>query len=249
MRRDILRLKVEFELSQDQIYKDKNKMLTSWIKHFMAKYDSEMYKRLYKSGPKEKDYTFSVYMGNNVKFSREMIEIPDKRMIMYFSSYDLKESMHFYNIFLKSIGESYDYKELKICSKRLYIENETKFIYDNAYFKSASPVIIREHRDHDNSKTYYHDLGNTEGLEIMKRNLTNRLLKKFGDRVKYDVKNISIEVMSNKIVTVRHHGINIPSNLCRLKITAKPYILEYVYYTGILSSLNASGYGMLNLVK
>ncbi|WP_051259759.1 CRISPR-associated endoribonuclease Cas6 [Peptoniphilus mikwangii] len=240
-----MRISLDFELNDERIYKDKNKILASWIKHYMGKYDENMYFSLYNSGSVEKDYTFSVYMGQDVVFEREMIYVPTKKMRLHFSCYDLQEGIHFYNIFTRAIGEKYKYKDIHLVAKRMNVEREKVFKNEEAYFKTSSPIIVREHISRDNSKTYYHDISTEKGIEVLLMNLKSRLKKKFGEKIKYDIDCIQIDILKNRMVTVRHNSINIPSNLCTIKISTKPYILDYIYKSGIISSFNASGYGML----
>ena len=84
-----MRITVLFETNKNEIPKDKNKLIVSWIKYFMKSYDKDLFNKLYNSGPVEKDYTYSIYLGNAV-FGRESIKIQENKFKMYFSVYDLE---------------------------------------------------------------------------------------------------------------------------------------------------------------
>lgn len=245
----ILRITIEFELISHEIPKDKGKMFASWLKNNIEKYDKEMYNLLYKSGPKDKEFTYSIYLGQNVKFNKDTITVPNDYIKVFFSCYDLVQSIHFFNIFTESINKLYSYKDTDFIARKIFIEKEEVFLSGEAIFKAVSPIIVREHYNNDNENNYFHNLDTEKGKQVLEKNIKHRLFKKFGEKSKYDLDNINIEVLGNRMVTVRHHNINIPSNLCVLKVHAKEYILKYLYYSGTFSSLNASGFGMVRMVK
>lgn len=243
-----MRFCIEYELNREEIYKDKNKLFVSWLKNFMKKYDEDMYKHLYEAGSVEKDYTFSIYLGSGAVFKLETIELKTKFVKMFFSCYETENSIRFYNIFNSALNKNYSYKDLEIKAINISLLRDERFTDEYAYFKTKSPLIVREHNK-NNNKSYYWNISTKEGQKILLRNLIERLTEKFGDQVKDDLKTFSIEVLSNKSVTVRHNRLNIPSNLSVIKIVAKSYILDYIYSTGKLSAFNGSGYGMLERIN
>jgi CRISPR-associated endoribonuclease Cas6 len=117
---------------------------------------------------------------------------------------------------------------------------------DYATYRSMSPVVVREHKG-DNDKTWYHSLNEEKGREIFMKNLKYQLLDTFGEERKLDIDEIEFQVIGNKEVKVKHYGIEVLSNICKLRICAKPYILDYLYKSGI-GSRKSSGFGMLDLV-
>ena len=62
-----------------------------------------------------------------------------------------------------------------------------------------------------------------------------------------DINEVEFEVLANKEVKVKHYGIEVLANICKLKFKAKPYILDYLYKAGI-GSQRSTGFGMIDLV-
>lgn len=244
-----MRFEVDFQLNSQEIPKDKNKLFASWMKFFMKKYDDVMFDKLYNSGAVTKNYTYSVFLGTDVVFKQESIKLSSDRIKLFFTCYDMRESLAFYNIFTRARNEEYNYKNLIIKATSINVEKNIIFKSNQECFKTMSPIIIREHFIDENVSDFFHCVGEEKGKAIFVRNIKSRLKKQFGESVEYDLEKFDIEVVRYKMVTVRHHELNIPSNLAILKISAKPYVMEYLYYAGTISSFNASGYGMLKHIK
>lgn len=242
-----MRFNAELYLSNENIPKDKNRVILSYLKHIYETYDKSYYKSLYEDEEnKKKQFTFSLYMPN-CKFTREEIIIPEKKIILNFSTADMKDGILFYNSILVNRGKPYDIKGNSITATKINMNNE-KVITDNyATYRSMSPVVVREHQG-DNGKTWYHSLNEEKGKEVFIENLKYQLFDIFGEERKLDIGEIKVEVLErSREVKVKHYGIEVLSNICKIKIQAKPYILDYLYKSGI-GSRKSSGFGMLDLV-
>jgi CRISPR-associated endoribonuclease Cas6 len=133
-----MRFNVELLLNNDIIPKDKNRIIISLLKHNFSSYDKEYYSKLYEKTPnKIKNFTFSIYMGN-CKFLREEIIIPDKKIILNFSTHHIKDGIMFYNSFLENKGSEYSIKNNSIKINRINLSRE-KPVVDN---EAAIPAII-----------------------------------------------------------------------------------------------------------
>ena len=242
----MLRYNVELILKNENIPKDKNRIILSFLKHIYESYDREYYKSLYESEEnKVKSFTFSMYMPN-CKFTREEILIPEKKIILNFSTDDMKDGIYFYNSILASRGKKYEIKNNSIAVKNINMVKEKIITDDYAIFTSMSPVVVREHNG-ENKNTWYYSLDEEKGKELFIKNLKYQLLDSFGEERKLDIEEVDFQVLGNKQVKVKHYGIEVLSNICRIKIQAKPYILDYIYKSGIGGS-RSSGFGMLDLV-
>lgn len=125
--------------------------------------------------------------------------------------------------------------------------NREKTIADDyAVFSTMSPIVVRDHRG-DNEKTWYYSLNEEEGKEIFIKILRYQLLDSFGEERRLDIEEVKFQVLRSKEVKVKHYGIEILSNICTLKINAKPYILDHLYKSGI-GSKKSGGFGMVDLV-
>lgn len=241
-----MRIVSEFLLDQNSIDKDKNRIFISILKNSMESYDKSFYKVLFESGPKRKSYCFALYM-KDAKFTRDEIIIPDKKIIFKLSTSSLEDSIHIYNALIRNVKKTYKVKGNVLYLNKIFIEKE-KNIYDNlAVFETLSPIVARKHEG-DNKKTWYYSLNDEEGRKLLLSNLKVQLIEEFGTERILDIEEVKIEVLSNKEVKVKNYSIVVLGNLCKLKIYAKPYILEYIYKSGI-GGQRSSGFGMLDLVR
>ncbi|MCR2045101.1 CRISPR-associated endoribonuclease Cas6 [Anaerosalibacter massiliensis] len=241
-----MRFNVELLLENEIIPKDKNRIILSLMKHNFNSYDKDYFIELYKQIPnKKKTFTFALYMGN-CKFLREEIVIPEKKIILNFSTYDMKDGIMFYNSFLKNKGLEYPIKNNTIKVNKINLNKEKTITENEVIYKTLSPISVREHCG-DNKKTWYHSLKDLKGQEVFINNLKYQLKSEFGEDRILDIEEIEFEVLGNKEVKVKNYGIEVLSNICRLKIKAKPYILDYLYKAGI-GSQKSTGFGMVDLV-
>ncbi len=241
-----MRFNVELLLENETIPKDKNRIILSLIKHNFNSYDKDYYSKLYEEIPnKMKSFTFALYMGN-CKFLREEIVIPEKKIILNFSTYDIREGIVFYNGFLKNKGLEYPIKNNSIKVNRINLNREKVVKGNEAIYTTLSPISVREHCG-DNKKTWYHSLSNVDGQEVFMRNLKYQLKDEFGENRILDIEEIEFEVLENKEVKVKNYDIEVLSNICHLRIKGKPYILDYLYKAGI-GSQRSTGFGMVDLV-
>lgn len=242
-----MRFNIELALLNENIPKDKNRIILSLLKHVYESYDEEYYRSLYENEEnKRKNYTFSLYMPN-CTFTREEIIIPDKKIIWNFSTSDMNEGINFYNAVLTNKGKPYAIKNNVITINRVNMNKEKLITHNHAIYSTMSPIVVREHNG-DNKRTWYYSLNEEKGQEIFKENLKYQLLDNFGEERRLDIEEVDFQVLrGNKEVKVKHYGIEVLSNICRMKVQGKPYILDYIYKSGIGSRKNA-GFGMLDLV-
>lgn len=241
-----MRFNVELILENEIFPKDKNRTALSFIKHNFSLYDKDYYAELYEETPnKMKSFTFALYMGN-CKFLREEIFIPQKSLILNYSTADLRNGIMFYNSFLKNKGVKFPIKNNSILIKKINLVREKIITSDQAIFKTLSPISVRHHFG-DNKQTWYYSLNDSEGKKVFINNLKYQLIDCFGEDRSLDINEVQFEVLKNKEVKVKHYGIEVLGNICYLKISAKPYILDYLYKAGI-GSQRSTGFGMVDLV-
>lgn len=241
-----MRFRVELLLENEAIPKDKNRIFISLIKNNYQSYNQDYYEGLYKDNPNRmKSFTFSLYMPS-CKFMRDEIIIPGKKLILNFSTNDMEDGIIFYNSFLQNKYKKYPIKDNNMKINKIYLDTEKTIMDSEAKYVSLSPISIREHFG-DNKKTWYHSLDNPKGKEIFMNNLKYQLLNQFGEERILDIEEVEFEVLANKEVRIKNYGIEVLGNICSLKIKAKPYILDYLYKSGI-GSQRSSGFGMVDLV-
>lgn len=241
-----MRFCVELALENPYITKEKNKMIMHVLKLLFESTDSDKYQEMYEQKKNnEKNFTFSTYLGRGVKFNREDIYLPDKKILLNFSTYDISEGILFYNSFVENIG-----LEIPVENNIITINKVKKLnmglIEENILFSTSSPLVVREHSG-DNKKTWYYDISNEKGFEVFKENLRYQLKSNIENIKDKDIDEIQIKVLKNKLVKIKHYGITIPANLAIINVNAKAYIIDYLYKAGI-GSRRSQGFGFLNIV-
>lgn len=240
-----MRFMVEVQLRDALINKDKNRAILSLFKHCLSKYDEPYFKEIYESGEASpKNYTFSLYMPK-CKFFEDTIEIPDKKIYINVSTYDLKLGIQFYNAFMSALNSSYLYKGNEFKITKVKLSPEQVVDSEKVVFKTLSACVAREHFD-DNSRTYYHSLDSEKGREVFVSNLKVQAGLQFPDK-EDDIRQLEMRILSNKEVKIKYYDIVVLSNLCTFEMSAKPYLLDYFYKAGA-SSLKSAGFGMLDIV-
>ncbi len=238
-----MRYCVKIEVDNDSIPIDKNRMILSFIKHFLQLSDNDFYRELYnQSNTNRKKFTFSLYLKNS-KFKRNIILLPNKIMCLYLSTSDMLFGIEFYNAMITGKGKKYEYKGITMVIKDISTIPEKLISNEEAIFKTLSPIVIREHSE---DKTWYYDINDEVGKKFFIQNLKYQLLDELKES-KYDIEDIDIKIITNKKVLVNYYGIYVQSNLCVFKMSAKKNILTHLYTSGI-GSLKSAGFGMLDLV-
>jgi len=241
-----LRFNIEVLLKSESIPKDKNRIILSLLKHNFNSYNEEYYSKLYEETPSNtKDFTFSLFM-KDCKFLREEIVIPDKRILLNFSTYSIEEGITFYNSFLQNKGLAYKIKNNTLEIGKINLIREKSIKTEEVLLKTLSPISVREHYG-DNKKTWYHSLSDNKGKEVLMKNFKHQFNDAFGDERELDIEELEIEILRNKEVKVKHYGIEVLGNISTLKIKGKSYILDYIYKAGI-GSQRSTGFGMVDLV-
>lgn len=243
-----MRFSVELLLEKDTIPKDKNRIMLSIIKSCIQSCYKEYYEELYETSQNRiKDFCFSLYMPE-AKFLREEIVIPYKKIILNFSAYKPKDGLMVFNSILGNRGKEFPIKNNSITIKKVSLRKEKDIFTNEVIFRALSPIVVREHKG-NNKKTWYHSLNSKEGQEVFLSNLKHQLEDVFGEMGLLDSQEISIELSkNNKEVKVKNYGIEVLSNIAKIRIKAKPYILNYLYKAGI-GSKRGSGFGMLEIVE
>ncbi|SHH58128.1 CRISPR-associated endoribonuclease Cas6 [Anaerosphaera aminiphila DSM 21120] len=243
-----MRLAVDLLLKNNKIDKDKNKIIMHIIKLLLEKESNGIFKEIYaENANRPKDINFSMYLGRDVKFLRDEIEIPSQKIIVNFSTYDPVIGVSLYNCFLKYKGLEIPIKNNTVLIDKVRIVRPRPITSDKIRFLSKSPIVIREHNN-DNSSTFYHSISTKEGKEIFIKNLKYQIKDTFPEIKERDLEEISFEILWNRDVKVKHYGIVVDSNLVEIEIKAKPYILEYLYLDGV-GSRKSQGFGYLDLVE
>lgn len=243
-----MRFCIELLLDKDKINKDKNRIISYILKLLMEKESKKVYQDMFeKNKTKSKDLSFSMYMGQGVNFLRDKIEIPSRKVLVNFTTSDPVIGVGIYNSFIENEGLEIPIEDNLFTINRISLKKTRPIIRKNIRFTTKSPIVVREH-DGDNTKTYYHDLSTRKGKDVFLRNLKYQIKDHFQDIGERDLRDLDIQVIKNKIVNVKHYNIVIPSNIGEYEICGKPYILKYLYLSGV-GSRRTQGFGYIDIIE
>ncbi|HLR20832.1 MAG TPA: CRISPR-associated endoribonuclease Cas6 [Tissierellaceae bacterium] len=241
-------MSVELLLNNNKLNKDKNRIVMHIIKLLIEKEDKEMFNKMYRLNiNKQKDLTFSMYLGRDAKFLRNEIEVPAQKVIVNFSTSDSALGITIYNAFTKYKGLEIPIKDNMALINKVNIVKTRPITSEKVRFITKSPIVVRSHNG-DNEKTYYNSLLDESGQEVFIENLKYQIKDKFPDISMKDLKQIKINIIWSKDVKVKHYEIIIPSNICEFEIEAKTYILEEIYLNGV-GGRKSQGFGYVDLVE
>src|SRR5690554_6777785 len=145
-----MRFNVELLLDYETIPKDKNRIIISLFKHNFGSYSKDFYLEMYEDNPyKTKHFTFSLYMGS-CKFLRDEIVIPEKRILLNFSTYSMEEGIMFYNSFLKNKGLNYPIKTNSMQVGKINLVKEKNIPTNEVIYKSMTAIVVRSHSGDNN---------------------------------------------------------------------------------------------------
>lgn len=241
-----MRFTVDIFLGSPRIPKDKNRMILSLIKHCLSEADPTYFQGVYEDGGvSPKNFTFSLYM-HQCKFHREEIEVPFQKIKLNLSTYDLDLGLQLFHAMMKKSRRTYEYKGYSLTVGQVRLQKEKVITLERAVFRSMSPCVAREHQG-DNKSTWFHSLSEEKGREIFLSNLraqAERIFPHSGE----DIQGLSMAVLRNKEVKVKHYGVEVLGNVVMFELRGKSYLLDYFYKAGA-GSMKSTGFSMLEIVE
>ena len=240
-----MRFTVDILLGSPRIPKDKNRVMLSLIKHCLSEADPSYFKEMYEKGDvSPKNFTFSLYM-HECKFHREEIEVPSQKMKLNISTYDLDFGLQLFNAMMRKNRWKFPYKEYSMTIGQVRLQREKVISSENVVFRALSPCVAREHRG-DNKDTWFHSLSEERGREVFLSNLRAQAERVFPHSTE-DISALSMKVIRNKEVKVKHYGIEVLGNIVMFELRGKTYLLDYFYKAGA-GSMKSTGFSMLEIV-
>jgi CRISPR-associated endoribonuclease Cas6 len=242
-----LRLSLHCELQEKEIPLDYRRKIVSMFKNCLSNYEEDVYNKYYHMrDPIQKDFTFSNYFQNPV-MKKETIEIPNKRIIINFSTSDNVVGIDFYNAFVKNLYKEIRFSDLNsIKIIKIVLQKERKISSNKVVFKTQSPLIVREHHP-ESGKDWYYSCNDEDFEKFLKRNLYNQLKDKFSNNLEKDLENLSIRKISMKKIIVTSYGIKMASSIGSFEMEGEQYILNEVYQSGA-GSKKSLGFSMVDIV-
>ena len=242
-----MRLSLHCELKENEIPLDYRRKIVSMFKRCLTNYDEDVFNKYYHMrDPIQKEFTFSNYFQNPV-MKKETIEIPNKRIIINFSTSDNVIGIDFYNAFVKNLYQEIKFSNLNsIKISRIVVQKERRIFTNKVVFKLMSPLIVRDHHP-ESGKDWYYSCNDLNFEKFLKRNLYNQLKDKFSEKVEKDLENLSIRKVNMKKIIVTSYGIKMASSIGSFEMEGEQYILNEIYQSGA-GSKKSLGFSMVDIV-
>ena len=178
---------------------------------------------------------------------KETIEIPNKRIIINFSTSDNVIGIDFYNAFVKNLYQEIRFSNLNsIKITRIVVQKERKIVSNTVVFRTQSPLIVRDHHP-ESGKDWYYSCNDMNFEKFLKRNLYNQLKDKFSEKIEKDLENLSIRKVDMKKIIVTSYGIKMASSIGSFEMEGEQYILNEIYQSGA-GSKKSLGFSMVDIV-
>ena len=129
------------------------------------------------------------------EFLMDTIKIPNKKIFLNFSTYDLFTGIQFYNAMINGQRKEYSYKGIIMKIEKIELKKEKPFMDKTVIFKSLSPCVVREHNDETN-RDWFHSLDTDRGKTLFIENLKYQVLESIEDSI-YDLEDIKISIIKN----------------------------------------------------
>ena len=242
-----MRLSLHCELKENEIPLDYRRKIVSMFKRCLTNYDEDVFNKYYHMrDPIQKEFTFSNYFQNPI-IKKETIEIPNKRIIINFSTSDNVIGIDFYNAFVKNLYQEIRFSTLNsIKITRIVIQKERKISSNKVVFRTQSPLIVRDHHP-ESGKDWYYSCNDLNFEKFLKRNLYNQLKDKFSENIEKDLDTLSIKKLDMKKIIVTSYGIKMASSIGSFAMEGEQYILNEVYQSGA-GSKKSLGFSMVDIV-
>lgn len=243
-----MRIKVEFETQNEKIPVEYRRKFISYLKSAFEEYNQDIFTLLYSRGHIPKSLCFSMYFLPEAKVAKEGVTLHSKRFITRFTTRDVLMGVHLVNALLARHNKWYP---LADCDNQLKILKVTKMpeypITTNAVpFKILSPVVIRDHNEHE-GKDWYLTFEDEGFEEVWKRNLKSELHGIFGKDASRDIDALQLKPIQLRKTVILNYGIHLPSTIGSFVMEGEKYLLEYLYKAG-WGSKKSLGFGLLDVM-
>ncbi len=241
-----MRLKIVCQLANEVIDQDYRRKVMSLVKKGLEATNPELYQKLFSTNV-QKFYTFSVFM-KNAQFKESSISIPDKQLIINFSTGDAELAVSFYNVFQSLKGKEERFgKENTIILKELKMIHQAEIVTSSSLFRTLSPIVCRNH-DQQSQKDWFYSVIDFENFEkTLKANLYYKLVPKYGEFINSDIDGVVFTPLKMKKTVIKHYDKSIEASLGSFELQAAPYLLNELRDNGI-ASLCGGGFGMIETI-
>ncbi len=235
--------KLTFTLSNNQLPREMDRLLVSFLKSSAQAYSQHFYEKLYdKNRSIIKGYTYSCYLPG-AKFHQDRIELAGEEFSLLFSDFDQAELLSFFNGFQQMRYRDYPIagNSMKLTSIRM--QNLQEIREEEIVIRMLSPLIVRQHDAENNKDTYY--TCEMDGFQEALKENTAFFIDKMNLPV--STENFSIQTIKGRKVVVPVFGRNTDASLGVFKLTGSAQLLNVLLLAG-LGARRSEGHGKFEVV-
>jgi CRISPR-associated endoribonuclease Cas6 len=193
-----------------------------------------------------KEFTFSVYFGR-ATFGKQAITLENDHLILNISTANAELCKYLFNGLMSLRNQTFQWlQHTHVTVEQITIIPQQKITENQVFLKALSPLVVRDHNKETN-KDWFYSVEAPEFLEILKRNMTAKLIPLLGDYILYDIEELELIPVHMKKTVVRFYDRQMECSLGRFSLSGKPHLLNYLVQSGI-GSLTGSGFGMCEIV-
>lgn len=234
------------ELKEPKIPIEYRKIVLSYIKNAISKYNDGKYYEDFFKDTKQKEYCFSVIFPKS-RFTKDEITLEGNEIRIYFSTETNKTGFILYNAFIIQKNKQYPLPNNNYMILKSIKNNKREEIFnDRVIFKTVvgSGLCVRSHNQETNKDIYY-VYDHEDFREKLKVVLANQLLN--AGFTKEQSEEIKINLVQCKKAVVKHYRRYIDVTTGIFEIQGNNKVLQYFYDSGI-GSRKSMGFGMIDLV-
>ncbi|MDD2569446.1 MAG: CRISPR-associated endoribonuclease Cas6 [Clostridia bacterium] len=239
-----MRFSLVFKLIENQVPLDIRPVVLSFFKRALTKYDGGRYLAKYYGIGAKKPFTFALDLGK-CSFTKEFIDLADKKIILNFSTSSSQTGIIFYNAFLSQKGKPFPLAMgNSITLANVYMQKHKAIVSEQILCRFVAPLCLRKH-EREGNKDYYL----TWEDEIFNQELVNTVKEQAKKLENWDNTEIKFEILSvrPKKTVVKHHGQSIPVTIGTFVLKSNISLLSELYLSGI-GSRKSAGFGYFNII-
>lgn len=238
-----MRFQIDFHLEEQKIPSDYRRVIISFIKNALTKYNNGEFFDLYYAPGKTKPFAFAP-MFSSITFNADAATVPYKRFRLVLSTGELRTAIVLYNSLNLQRGIPFKMPMANAMTLTAIRKlHETVITKDRARFKLLSPLCIREH-DHEANTDQYYYIESPGFHKAFSNVITTQLKQAFPQLDEQILTQTSIKPIQCKKTVVKHHSQMIEATIGTVEITGDEVILNHLYLNS-LGSKRSAGFGLL----
>lgn len=238
-----MKIILDLELKKNQLPIDIRRAIISFFK-YMSSDIEELYKRMYESGPVQKEFAFS-YKINQPEFEENQIKLKDNKLQILFVTGNPCLAIDMYNGFSLKKEKEYPLPQgnyMKLIDVR--IEKHGQILKSDITIKMMSPLVVRKHIKGE--RDYYFQFDESGFIETLNYCIKTQL-KNINFQEEVDT-GIDLKPVIGKRVLIKTMGIKIPASIGVYRLLGNHKVLTALYEMG-MGSRRSEGFGVFEIVS